>query len=1049
MDAYPLYMLTTDRTKPVVVKLRMDGKELAMEVDTGAAVSLISGNTYHAHWAEGQAPALQHANVKLRTYTGDEIDVLGCVDVKVVYAGQQEHLRLLVVAGDGPSLLGRDWLSKLTLNWRELNFVHRSPSSPAQTLANVLDQHADVFAEGLGTARGITAKIHVDPQAPPRFCKASPIPYALRDKVTRELERLEKASIIEPVEFMDWAAPVVPVMKKDRSIRLCGDYKLTVNRAAKVDKYPLPRIEDLFAALAGGASFTKLDLAHAYQQIPLDADSRKFVTINTLKGLFQYTRLPFWVSSAPALFQRAMENLLQGLPHVVVYIDDILVTGTTDAEHITNVEEVLCRLEAAGMRLKKSKCAFMLREVEYLGHRITAEGLQPTPAKTQAKTQAIVSAPASQNASQLKSFLGLVNYYAKFLPNLSNTLTPLYALLQKQVEWRWGKAQEEAFNSAKQLLSSLRVLAHFNPAKELLLACDASPYGVGAVLSQVLDDGSDRPVAFASRSLTPAEKRYSQLDKEGLAIIFGVKRFHQYLLGRHFTILSDHKPLQHLFDDSRAIPQMASARLQRWALTLGAYDYSIVYKPGKDHANADMCSRLPLPTSLTETPVPAELVFLMEQLNASPVTAGQVKAWTDKDTILSRVHDAILRGLPFHWDNPEFHPYKDKSGELSVQDGCLLWGSRVVVPTPARPLVIEELHTSHPGIVRMKGLARSYVWWPGMDADLETKVKGCITCQQHQRMPPTSPLHPWEWPSRPWSRIHVDYAGPFLGKMFLVIVDAHSKWLEAHIVGTASSQATIEKLRSTFATHGIPDTVVSDNGSVFTSLEFEDFITKNGIRHARSAPYHPASNGLAERAVQTLKNGLKKMSEGSLETRLSRVLFQYRITPHSTTGQSPAEMLMGRRLHSHLDHLHPDVAKQVRRSQERQKTAHDKAAKSRTFATGDAVWARNYGQGTKWLSGSIVRLFGSHSLVIRLEDGQEVRKHVDQVRQRLMPERNDMPADNHPPQPTEEDFDLLGGPTSDTTEEPEATSGPEALDTMGTVRRSSRVSRPPDRFQNT
>ena len=215
----------------------------------------------------------------------------------------------------GPSLLGRDWLSKLTLNWRELSFVHRSPSSPVQTLANVLDQHADVFAEGLGTARGITAKIHVDPQAPPRFCKARPIPYALRDKVTRELERLEKASIIEPVEFADWAAPVVPVMKKDGSIRLCGDYKLTVNRAAKVDKYPLPRIEDLFTALAGGTSFTKLDLAHAYQQIPLDADSRKFVTINTLKGLFQYTRLPFGVSSAPALFQRAMENLLCRASH--------------------------------------------------------------------------------------------------------------------------------------------------------------------------------------------------------------------------------------------------------------------------------------------------------------------------------------------------------------------------------------------------------------------------------------------------------------------------------------------------------------------------------------------------------------------------------------------------------------------------------------------------------------------------------------------------------------------------------------------------------------
>ena len=242
----------------------------------------------------------------------------------------------------------------------------------------------------------------------------------------------------------------------------------------------------------------------------LDEDSQRLVCINTPKGLYQYTRLPFGVASAPSLFQRVMENLLQGLPHVVVHLNDILVTGATEDKHIRNVEEVLRRLETAGMRLKRSKCAFMLSEVEYLGHRITAEGLRPTPEKT----QAIVNAPAPQSVSQLKSFLGLVNYYAKFLPNLSSALAPLYSLLQKHVEWSWGKDQEEAFQRAKQLLTSSNVLAHYDPTRELL-ACDASPYGIGAVLSQVMANGSDKPVAFASRSLTPSEKRYSQVDKEG------------------------------------------------------------------------------------------------------------------------------------------------------------------------------------------------------------------------------------------------------------------------------------------------------------------------------------------------------------------------------------------------------------------------------------------------------------------------------------------------------------------------------------------------------
>ena len=218
---------------------------------------------------------------------------------------------------------------------------------------------------------------------------------------------MQADGIIEPVQFAEWAAPIVPVLKPDGTARICGDYKLTVNKAAKLDAYPMPRIEDLFARLAGGKKFTKLDIAHAYQQIPLDEDSRSSVTINTHKGLFRYNRLPFGVHSAPAIFQRAMEGLLRVIPSTVVYLDDILITGKTEEEHLRNINEVMTRLEDEGLTLKKEKCQFMLDKVKYLGHTISADGLKPS----ESKTRAIVDAPLPQNVSQLRSFLGMVNYY--------------------------------------------------------------------------------------------------------------------------------------------------------------------------------------------------------------------------------------------------------------------------------------------------------------------------------------------------------------------------------------------------------------------------------------------------------------------------------------------------------------------------------------------------------------------------------------------------------------------------------------------------------------
>ena len=558
--AFNMFAVDTNEelSMPYYATVTIEGKDIMFEIDSGATASVISEETYKRTWGN-KPPPIKPSTLRLRTYTGQAIPHLGVLDVSISVGGQRAQGRFVIAKGGGPSLLGRDWLRKIKLDWHEIKYAH--------TTEDILQRYSDVFREELGTLKGVTVKLHVDPDAAPCFFKPRVVPYAMKSKVEEELERLQGMGIVEPVQFSRWAAPIVPVLKADGTARICGDYKLTVNQVSKLIEYPLPRVDDLFATLAGGKLFTKLDMSHAYQQLLLDEDSKQYVTINTHKGLFKYNRLVFGVASSPAIFQRTMDTLLQGIPHVAVYLDDILITGATEAKHFENLEQVLKRLSDAGLRLRREKCVFMAERVTYLGHTITAEGLRPV----EDKVRAIKEAPSPKNVTELRSFLGMVNYYGKFLQDLSKVLAPLYNLLHNDTKWQWCVEQEQAFKEVKELLHSAKLLVHYDPEKDIVLSCDASPYGLGAVLSHVMKNGSEKPVGFASRTLTAAEKGYSQLDKEGLAIVFAVKRFHQYLYGRVFKIYTDHKPLMSLFSETRGIPPLASARIQRWALILSAY----------------------------------------------------------------------------------------------------------------------------------------------------------------------------------------------------------------------------------------------------------------------------------------------------------------------------------------------------------------------------------------------------------------------------------------------------------------------------------------------
>ena len=370
---------------------------------------------------------------------------------------------------------------------------------------------------------------------------------------------------------------------------------------------------------------------------------------------------------------------------------------------------------------------------------------------------------------------------------------------------------------------------------------------------------------------------------------------------------------------------------------------------------------------------------------------------TRSDRVLSKVYRYAQNGWPGSVSE-DLQPFKSKQDEIGLEGGCLMWGIRVIIPAKLQSAVLQSLHMGHPGITRMKATARSYFWWNGLDLDIEKLANSCESCQAVKSSPAVAPLHPWAWPDAPWKRIHVDFAGPFLGKMFFIVVDAHSKWPEVISMSSTTAQSTIEVLRSLFSRYGLPEQLVSDNGAQFTSEEFTQFMKVNGIKHIRSAPYHPATNGLAERFVQTFKRAMKA-SEGegkTLSQRLSQFLFSYRASPQATTNTSPSELFLGRTLRTRLDLLRPNCRSRVVSKQADQKIHHDRCSRPRSFVQGQAVMVRDFcPNACKWMKGVVVQQLGPVTYTVEVE-GKLLKRHVDHLRQWTeLASSSDAPVNNH------------------------------------------------------
>lgn len=574
-------------------------------------------------------------------------------------------------------------------------------------------------------------------------------------------------------------------------------------------------------------------------------------------------------------------------------------------------------------------------------------------------------------------------------------------LLKQDREFLWTDDCHRMFVKAKEILCSDLLLTHYDPAKPVIVAADASNNGIGATISHLYPDGTQKVIEHAARALTSAEKNYSQIEKEALGLIFAVKKFHKYIYGRKFKLLTDHRPLLSIFGSKKGIPVYAASRLQRWALILLNYDFHIDYVKTDDFGNADVLSRLidehrqQTDDEMVIASVDCHVESILSaQCNSLPITSAEIAEETSKDDILMEVMTHLQRGWPKKISTGYLKPYFDRQVSLSCVNRCLVSGERVIIPTVLRPKILKTLHLGHPEVVRMKALARIHVYWPGIDADIERLVRQCSSCAFSAKSPVKAPLHPWTPEHQPWKRIHMDFAGPFLKKMFLLVVDVYSKWLEIVVMDMASTLNVLNGLKVLMARYGYPSVIVTDNGTQFTSREFGNYCAARGIQHVRTAPYHPQSNGQAERFVDTFKRTVSKlrMDGTTVMDAVCEYLRTYRSTPSAVLdGKSPAELFLGRRLNTEINLVHPDgnVIKSVNNARQNYNNNMSKnfnkhhGVKRRKFHLQDLVYYRFFREGTfKWLPGTIVRRVGSVLYAVRTDDNFTVIKHINHLRAR-------------------------------------------------------------------
>ena len=784
-------------------------------------------------------------------------------------------------------------------------------------ISKLTDSYNDIF-EGEGLLKNYEHKIYTKKDVKPVVQRLRRYPHQIRDEINEEIDRLERLDFIEKVNGpSDWVSNMVVTYRKNGKIRLCLDAR-AVNNAIKRQTHPIPTLESIVDDLYGAKYFSKVDLRQAYCQVLLDDQSRNLTTFITERGLMRYKRMIFGLTCASEDFQKIIENCFSGLEGVKCISDDVIIYSKNLNEHIERIEKLFGRIRTLGLKLNLHKCQFLMNEISFFGVVIGKDGVKMDAEKV----KALDSFRPPENTSELKSFLGFATFCSRFIPNFSTLTGPLRDLLRDGVTFHWSSKQQEAFRTIKDTLRQNICLSFYNPKDKCKLITDASDYGLGAVLLQTIDN-EDRPIAFASRSLTELEKKYTTTEKECLALVFAVQKFHTYLFGSDFEAYVDHKPLESLNNPNKK----SNARIERWIMTLQSYTFKVIHKSGKDNI-ADCFSRLMSTTNDTRASKDEDVNHVnVITKNSVPRTLSLelVRCESKLDAEIVAVIQAIHSAT---WTLPDTKLYKEIKDELTENDGILLKGTQIVLPKSLRQCAINIAHQGHMGINKTVGLLRTKVFWPKLHQDVVETLRPCLACQAVTPAFKPEPLKSSQLPNAPWCEISADFHGPLpSGEKLLVILDEYSRFPIVHIMRTTTADAVINKLDGTFSLFGYPDEIKTDNGPPFDSNKLAEYLQQCSIHHRKITPLHPQSNAKCERFMRVIGKTLKTAYiEGkNWRKELDKLLFNYRNSPHTSTGFTPAILFFNRSIKTGLpeiikpinNQIHDEVRRNDARSQEK------------------------------------------------------------------------------------------------------------------------------------